>query len=200
MTIQSSLPYGGGGVPYVVVFWATFSVWYVAEISLNTRRRLASPDSRDRGSLVLLFRIVGLALLLGFASPFALPGADIAAARTVFALGMGCVVARTALRWYSVATLKQYFTVNVIVKASQSVITIGPYRYIRHPAYAGQLLALAGFGLAVGNWAGLLAMVVLPSCAFGYRIAIEEAALLSTLGEPYARYMRNTRRFIPGLI
>jgi hypothetical protein len=33
--------------------------------------------------------------------------------------------------------------------------------------------------------------------AFGYGIAVEEAALLSELGEPYARYMRRTSRLIP---
>ncbi len=62
------------------------------------------------------------------------------------------------------------------------------------------LLALIGFGLALSNWAGLVAMVVLPGAAFGYRIAVEEEALLSTLGEPYARYMRRTWRLIPYLI
>jgi protein-S-isoprenylcysteine O-methyltransferase Ste14 len=40
-------------------------------------------------------------------------------------------------------------------------------------------------------------MVVLPGSAFAYRIAVEEAALLFALGEPYARYMRRTWRIIP---
>ena len=62
------------------------------------------------------------------------------------------------------------------------------------------LLALFGFVLALGNWAGLFAMLVLPATAFAYRITVEEAALLSTLGEPYARYMRRTWRLIPYLI
>ena len=57
-------------------------------------------------------------------------------------------------------------------------------------SYAGMLLALFGFVLALGNWAGLFAMLVLAAAAFAYRITVEEAALLSTLGEPYARYMR----------
>ena len=48
------------------------------------------------------------------------------------------------------------------------------------------LLTLFGFALALGNWAGLIAMLVLPAAAFAYRITVEEAALLSTLGEPYA--------------
>ena len=43
-------------------------------------------------------------------------------------------------------------------------------------------------------------MLVLPAAAFAYRITVEEAALLSTLGEPYARYMRRTWRLVPYLI
>ena len=57
----------------------------------------------------------------------------------------------------------------------------------------------SGLALALGNWAGLLAMLLLPGVAFGYCIAVEEVALLSTLGEPYARYMRRTWRLIPYL-
>jgi len=41
---------------------------------------------------------------------------------------------------------------------------------------------------AIGQACSL--MLVLPATAFAYRITVEEAALLSTLGEPYARYMR----------
>jgi protein-S-isoprenylcysteine O-methyltransferase Ste14 len=55
-----------------------------------------------------------------------------------------------------------------------------PYQMIR----AGLLLSLVGFGLALGNWAGLAAMLVLPGAAFTYRIAVEAAALLSTLAIP----------------
>ena len=97
-------------------------------------------------------------------------------------------------------TLGRYFTVDVASEVSQPVIDVGPYRLIRHPSYAGILLALFGFALALGNWAGLFAMLVLPAAAFAYRIMVEEAALLSTVGEPYARYMRRTWRLIPYLI
>jgi hypothetical protein len=68
------------------------------------------------------------------------------------------------------------------------------------PVLRGNAPGLLGFALALGNWAGLFAMLVLPAAAFAYRIKVEEAALLSTLGEPYARYMRRTWRLIPYLI
>ena len=94
----------------------------------------------------------------------------------------------------------RYFTVDVASEASQPVIDVGPYRLVRHPSYAGILLALFGFALTLGNWAGLFAMLVLPAAAFAYRIRVEEAARLSTLGESYARYMHRTWRLIPYLI
>lgn len=168
---------------------------------LKAKQRSAPSDTRDRGSFRLLVLILGIAFSLDFAFVFLLPGAAIvSAARMAFAVGIFCVVVGTAFRWYAVATLGRYFTVNVATQASQPVIDVGPYRYIRHPAYAGSLLALIGFALALGNWAGVLAMLILPGCAFGYRIAVEEAALLSALGEPYSRYMRRTWRLIPGLL
>ncbi|HEV3303167.1 MAG TPA: isoprenylcysteine carboxylmethyltransferase family protein [Planctomycetaceae bacterium] len=199
MNEQCSLPFGGGPL-YLSVFSATFALWLGAELALNAMRRSTSLAWRHDRSFRLLFLGHGMGFCLDFASALFLPSAAIAAARTVFCIGIGCVLAGTALRWYAVTKLGRYFTVDVVTQVSQPVIDFGPYRYIRHPAYAGSLLALIGFARALGNWAGLLAMLLLPGSAFGYRIAVEEAALLSTLGEPYARYMRRTWRLIPYLI
>ena len=35
--------------------------------------------------------------------------------------------------------------------------------------------------------------------AFGYRVRVEERALLSVIGEPYRDYMARTKRFVPFL-
>jgi protein-S-isoprenylcysteine O-methyltransferase len=200
MNTQASLPFGGGPI-YVAVFWAAFFLWQGVEWLLKATRRSGSQEEQyDRGSFPLLSLAIGTAFTLDVAAALLLPSAAIASARTVFAVGIGCVVAGAALRWSAVLTLGRYFTVDVAAHAAQPVIGVGPYRLIRHPAYAGTLLTLIGFGLALGNWAGLLAMAIIPSAAFAYRIAVEEAALLSTLGEPYARYMRRTWRLIPYLL
>ncbi len=79
----------------------------------------------------------------------------------------------------------------------QPVVDRGPYRLIRHPAYAGGELALAGVGLASGNWLSP-ALYVLPwVVAHVYRIRVEERALEATLGEPYRAYCRRTWRLVP---
>ena len=104
-----------------------------------------------------------------------------------------------ALRWYSAAILGKYFTFDVAIQGGQTLIEAGPYRYVRHPSYSGALLSLVGFGLALGNWAGLAAALSFLGCAYFYRIPIEEQALISALGDVYKQYMSRTWRLIPFL-
>ena len=54
-----------------------------------------------------------------------------------------------ALRLWSFRTLGRYFTFTVQTSADQPVITDGPYRVVRHPSYAGILLAVMGIGLFI---------------------------------------------------
>jgi protein-S-isoprenylcysteine O-methyltransferase Ste14 len=114
--------------------------------------------------------------------------------------GNACVLAGIILRRWAVAILGRYFSVDVAAETAQPVIDTGPYRLIRHPACAGLMLSLIGFAMAIGNWVGLAAMLVLPGVAFGYRVKVEEAALVSTLGNSYAHYMHRTRRLIPFIL
>jgi protein-S-isoprenylcysteine O-methyltransferase Ste14 len=56
-----------------------------------------------------------------------------------------------------------------------------------------------GFGLALGNWAGLAASLSCLGFAYSYRIPIEEQALSSALGDVYKQYMNRTWRLVPFL-
>jgi protein-S-isoprenylcysteine O-methyltransferase len=102
-----------------------------------------------------------------------------------------------ALRWFSATILGKYFTFDIAIQGGQALIEAGPYRYVRHPSYSGALLTLLGFGLALGNWAGLAAALACLGSAYAYRIPTEEAALCSALGENYKQYMRRTWRIVP---
>ena len=104
-----------------------------------------------------------------------------------------------ALRWYSVSVLGKYFTFDVAIQSGQVLVEVGPYRYIRHPSYSGALLSLLGFGLALGNCAGLAASLCCLGFAYAYRIPVEEAALASALGETYTQYLKRTWRLVPFL-
>ncbi|HVS87239.1 MAG TPA: isoprenylcysteine carboxylmethyltransferase family protein [Candidatus Acidoferrum sp.] len=194
------LPFSGE-LFYAVIFWGAYILWILGEtIAWAMKRSADTSRARDRGSLNLLYVLIWIALGLGFALSFLLPQAAIEWRRTwVFFLGISLMLAGIAVRWYCMAVLGRYFTFDVAVHADQTVIETGPYRYVRHPSYSGALLTLLGFGLALGNWAALVAVLACMGIAYAYRIRVEEAALVAALGEPYIEYMRRTRRLVPFL-
>ena len=77
------------------------------------------------------------------------------------------------------------------------MITDGPYRLIRHPSYAGLLLAVTGVGLVIGNWWSLISLTVGMAVGLVFRIRVEERALLRDLGDDYRDYAATHKRLIP---
>jgi protein-S-isoprenylcysteine O-methyltransferase Ste14 len=87
-------------------------------------------------------------------------------------------------------------TVRVQHERGQTVITTGPYRYVRHPMYAGGLLLFLGTPLLLGSWYGLLVVVFLV-LVIAVRAVLEERVLRDEL-PGYAAYMEQVRyRLIP---
>ena len=78
------------------------------------------------------------------------------------------------------------------------VISKGPYRWVRHPGYLGQILFYLGTPLILGSWWAFLLGVIM-SIAFIYRTAKEDQALQIEL-EGYSEYTAQVRkRLIPGV-
>lgn len=176
-------------------------MWMVLEIiASRTKRSGDRSNARDRGSYWLIVALLFVGLTLDFALSRRLPQAAILWRRElVFFIGIGLMLAGVAFRWWAIVILGRFFTFDVAVQSGQSVVETGPYRYIRHPSYTGALMTQVGIGLALGNWAGLIALLACMAIAYAYRISVEEAALVAALGEPYRQYMRRTRRIIPFL-
>ncbi|MBV8515972.1 MAG: isoprenylcysteine carboxylmethyltransferase family protein [Acidobacteria bacterium] len=184
-----------------MTFQWIFMLWGVSEIVLAIAKRSGSTGAtrKDRGSLSLLWLAIGggiaLAVWLAYAqlSPIALPR------RTILAVAVSLLLAGVVLRVAAIATLKKSFTVDVAVRADQTIIQHGPYRWMRHPAYTGALLSFYGFALSFGDWLSVAAVVVPVTLAFAYRIRVEERALVEQFGREYEDYMRRTKRLVPGV-
>ncbi len=102
--------------------------------------------------------------------------------------------------WICVRTLSENTFAAPVVKIQedrgQSVITTGPYRFVRHPLYSGTILFFVGTALLLGAWWGLAATLVLV-VLLGIRIQYEEKALRNGLAG-YGAYMaRVPYRLIP---
>ncbi len=178
-------------------FLACFFGWAAFELVVNLRLWRGDSTNRDR---LTRYLIIG-AMLASFAlavSAARLHAFDIAVFRTqVFYVGLGLMIAGLVFRWVAIRQLGQFFVPEVVIQPGQRVLEHGLYRYLRHPSYTGTFITLFGYGLALTNWLSLLVMLTLPGLAYGYRMWVEEAALLEAFGEEYAAYMRRTKRLIP---
>lgn len=116
----------------------------------------------------------------------------------------------TWLRWIGVAigaaaiglllatfrALGRNLTDTVVTRREATLVTRGPYRWVRHPFYVSFALGTLADSLAAANWmllltgASLVALLVI-------RTRREEAFLVARFGDEYRRYQERTGRFVP---
>jgi protein-S-isoprenylcysteine O-methyltransferase Ste14 len=166
-----------------------------AEVSLlRTRER----GERDRNTKQILIIGVLVGLTLGVLAAIRAPALRFPGDLWFrFVIGLVLMWAGIALRVWAVATLGRFFRRVVVVQQGHRVVTAGPYRWLRHPAYAGNLLSYLGLGIALGNVLSVAACLMIPFVAHLPRIRAEEASLIDGLGDEYRAYMRHTARLIP---
>jgi protein-S-isoprenylcysteine O-methyltransferase Ste14 len=93
-----------------------------------------------------------------------------------------------------------FFSRTLRTKRKHHVVESGPYRFVRHPGYAANLLLYVAHAvLCTEAWSAGVVILVFFMCTYYYRITVEEAMLLGRLEESYAHYMRRTDRLIPYL-
>jgi protein-S-isoprenylcysteine O-methyltransferase Ste14 len=174
---------------------AVWAAWTAIELSFRRHRAIPSRDW-DQGSLLALnvahgFRLAGM--LVGFLGVGRIHGAGVPLQLS----GLGLMFAGITLRWTAVHALGVFFTGRVQIREGHTLIRNGLYSRLRHPAYAGSLLAYFGLGLAFSNWWTLACSLLPYLIAIGYRIHVEEAVLQETFGPAYAQYARTTKRIVP---
>ncbi|HET9258390.1 MAG TPA: isoprenylcysteine carboxylmethyltransferase family protein [Pseudonocardiaceae bacterium] len=194
--------YAAAAIP----FWVIFVGCCVAEALTQLRgRRNRSGAAADRRSLLLVAVCAAVAFTVAFCLAAWVPAAAIGGPRwLVFAAGLVVMVAGVGVRQWAIICLGRLFTTTVRIHGDEPgghpVVDTGPYRWVRHPSYTGVLASIAGTGLALGHWAAVTVLTIVPTAAILFRIRVEEAALLAGLGEPYRRYTATVRaRLIPGL-
>ena len=125
------------------------------------------------------------------------PSATITIEPAAASIGLVVVWCGVGLRLWSFHTLGRYFTFTVQTSQDQPVISAGPYRVIRHPGYAGIIIAVIGLGISIDNWASLAVLTSAITTGLIYRITVEERALSRDLGGRYQSYAASRKRLIP---
>jgi protein-S-isoprenylcysteine O-methyltransferase Ste14 len=163
--------------------------------------RMSSPLKRNQRPKDLLIIVVffaayvGWFVLIGLDHRFLWTGTPLLVQILGAALiGVGMMLVWETFRANTFATTQ----VRVQTERAQTVVDTGPYRYIRHPMYAGVVLSVIGAPLMLGSLWALAATLVL-FVLLALRTLGEEQVLKKDL-HGYADYMTRTPwRIVPGV-
>ncbi|MBD3242862.1 MAG: hypothetical protein GF331_19880 [Chitinivibrionales bacterium] len=161
--------------------------------------RPVSQRSRDRMDmlLIVLFAVSMAALPMLHAVTTLLDRWRYPLPKLLRQAGMAVYALALALMWRAYRDLGMNWAPVTETGRSQTLVTSGVYRGIRHPIYAAYLLWSTAMPLMIPNIAAGFAMPVVTILLCLRRIPIEEHRLLETYGDEYRRYRHRTASLLP---
>jgi protein-S-isoprenylcysteine O-methyltransferase Ste14 len=206
LALLGALLFGSAGRWDLPLFWAYLGLWtaaavigtFLADPTLAQERLRPGPGGQDYAAAIVLIPLwlgqhVVAALDVGrFHWSDTVPLA-------VQILGLLALAGSLVVVTWAVA-VNRFFSSVIRIQTDRGhhLIATGPYRYVRHPAYAVCLIIFAGGGLALGSWLAALIglLLVLPILR---RTALEDRVLREQLAG-YAAYAEQVRyRVLPGV-
>ena len=113
-------------------------------------------------------------------------------------IGVGVCALAGVLWIWTFHQLGLNLTDTVVTRRAHTLVTVGPYRWVRHPFYGCVALFTAGASLLAANWfvavTGALCVWLLV-----IRTRTEEEHLRARFGSAYDAYRARTGRFLPRL-
>ena len=160
-------------------------------------------DRRQEGLFILLtLRPIGFAGILGLLAyvlhPPWMSWSQVGLPLWLRWSGVGFGVSAALLLIWVFRSLGTNITDTVVTRAEHTLVTTGPYRWVRHPFYVATALAATANSLVTANWflaltGGLVVALLVV------RTRTEEEKLVERFGDEYRNYMEGTGRFLPGV-
>ncbi|HEY2401505.1 MAG TPA: isoprenylcysteine carboxylmethyltransferase family protein [Steroidobacteraceae bacterium] len=166
------------------------------------KERLASPVQKTQPTADKILLVIILVVIFGSMAFMALDAVRFGwSDMPVWVQALGALILLVSVL-FNYRTLRENSFAAPVVKIQQerghTVISTGPYAYVRHPFYVGGILFFLGTPLLLGSWWGLLATLLLV-ILLAVRIQIEERTLRTGL-PGYQEYTQQVRyRLIPYL-
>ena len=173
-----------------IIIVLIYVFWIVFESKVSIKERDKGEKTSDFGTLEFYAISQALTFLsaLWFDSMWPSPGFAHFLGLIVFVFGI-------CFRLWAIITLGQYYSHIVREVEDHKIIDSGPYKYIRHPAYAGMIVAHFGIVLYFFNLVTLSIFFLAFIPAIILRIIVEEKTLFNIGG--YSDYAENRNRLIP---
>lgn len=181
-------------------FVAVVAVTVPHRVRAGTREKL---DRRKEGAFMLAtLRPAGAALWFGVFAYMISPAtmAWSSMPLPVWLRWTGAVFSglSVALLIWTLPALGRNLTDTVVTRREHTLVTTGPYQWIRHPFYLSMALITLGSALIAANWFIFLSGVVGFSL-LAIRSRVEEEQLAARFGDAYLDYRKRTGRFLPKL-
>jgi protein-S-isoprenylcysteine O-methyltransferase Ste14 len=174
-------------------------------VTLFFRIRASTPGEtvsrREEGMLMLIsLRLAGLALCIAtlayLISPDSVRWASVPLPLAIRWAAMGLGFVCSILMAWTLASLGKNLTDTVATRSRASLVTTGPYRWVRHPFYTvSALLMLSATLVSTNLLIGLASLVVLGLLAT--RTPKEDAMLEAKFGQEYINYKKRTPAYLP---
>ena len=170
-------------------------------------RRKADRDSGEKISrrvdgtiFMTIIRIGGLILWLSplvyLLNPEWMAWSKIGLPDWVRWLGVGLGIPCTLGIYWLFSSIGSGITPTSATRQKHTLVTSGPYRWVRHPLYTIGSSMFVAFGMMADNWF-IAVLGVLAFIAMAIRTPKEEANLIEKFGDEYRAYMKRTGRFLP---
>lgn len=102
------------------------------------------------------------------------------------------------ISYWAYYTLAEYYTFRIGIRKDHKVVSTGPYGYIMHPGYLGQLLIRIPTMIFYRFNILVTISLMLPTAYFYYtRILAEEEMLHKQFGDEYKQFASTRSRLIP---
>jgi protein-S-isoprenylcysteine O-methyltransferase Ste14 len=179
----------------IVAFWLVFVVYW-ALAAIDAKRGVRAAWSKEIGLRFVLVVLIGVAVRF---APLrhALHNLQVDLARNALVPITGVVLCALGLglAMLARAQLGPNWGMPMSRRDNPELVVTGPYARVRHPIYAGILLAMLGSTL------GLTIFFVIPLVLFGsyfvYSAKREEQMLQAQFPQRYASYMQRTGMLLP---
>jgi protein-S-isoprenylcysteine O-methyltransferase Ste14 len=106
-------------------------------------------------------------------------------------------MASILLFFWVLRSLGRNFSTSLTIKKDQTLVTDGPYRWVRHPMYTTFVLLWVAFMLLSANWFIGLTGLLAYALTMTVRTPKEERMMIEAFGDDYRAYMKRTGRYLP---
>ena len=157
-------------------------------------------NERTKAIIVLIVAILGYFLTMGLwiVFPQLILSFQIPLPSVIRWIGGGIALFATGLTVWIHRTLGNQYSAKLEIQQDHQLITVGPYRKVRHPMYTTLNLFSLSVSLISANLL-LIIFAISVAIPFYWITMAEEELLREQFGEEYLAYMQTTGRFLPRL-